>query len=228
MKVLRKDGLKYLDEGKGEVLLFFHGWGVSPFSCQNLINVLASKYRVVAPFFRSFNNFENDEKVIKELIPNEEKIIVIGHSAGGISAVDFCAHFPEKVKALILMDSLGAVVDKTMSKWTKRWFKESLDIIIRPDNLSGTLIKDFFYQIHAPRRLLRDARYIINKEVKLTADFPVLILWGKEDELIPIENGYNLQKVIKGATLKVVEGNHYWFLKKPELLIRELNEFLKS
>jgi pimeloyl-ACP methyl ester carboxylesterase len=53
------------------------------------------------------------------------------------------------------------------------------------------------------------------------------MLWGKEDELIPIENGYNLQKAINGAKLKVAEGNHYWFLKKPELFMQELEEFIK-
>ena len=75
---------------------------------------------------------------------------------------------------------------------------------------------------------MRDARYIINTDVNLSASFPKLILWGREDYLIPIENGYNLQKAIGGATLKVVEGNHYWFLKKQKLFLQEIDEFLKS
>lgn len=227
MKVLKKDGLKYLDEGKGEVVIFFHGWGVSPYSCQNLIKTLATKYRVIAPFFRSFANFKEDEKIIENLVGDHKKIIVVGHSAGGISAVSFSSHFQNKVKALILMDSLGAVTDKDMSKWTRRWFKESLDILIHPDSLSKTLIRDFFYQMHAPHRLLQDSKFIISQDIKLTFDFPVLILWGKDDYLIPLENGYNLQKSIRGAKLKMVEGNHYWFLKKPELFIKEMEEFIK-
>jgi pimeloyl-ACP methyl ester carboxylesterase len=227
MKVLKKDGLKYIDEGDGEVILFFHGWGVSPYSCQNLIKALTQKYRVIAPFFRSFANFKEDEKIIENLVADHKKIIVVGHSAGGISAVSFASHFQDRVKTLILMDSLGAVTDKDMSKWTRRWFKESLDIIIHPDSLSKILIKDFFYQMHAPHRLLSDSKYIINQDIELKLVFPVLILWGKEDELIPLENGYNLQKSIKGAKIKVVEGNHYWFLKRPELFIREMEEFIK-
>jgi pimeloyl-ACP methyl ester carboxylesterase len=228
MKIYEKKGLKYLDEGKGEVILFFHGWGISAFSCQNLISTLALEYRVVAPFFRSFANFKSDEKIIEDLVKTVGKVIVIGHSAGGISAVDFASHFPNKIKALILIDCLGAVVNKEMSIWTKRWFRESLDIIIHPDNLSLTLIKDFLYQMHAPKRLLKDAKYIINTDVSLSASFPRLILWGREDYLIPIENGYNLQKAIGGAALKVVEGNHYWFLKKQKLFLQEIDEFLKS
>jgi pimeloyl-ACP methyl ester carboxylesterase len=158
---------------------------------------------------------------------DEKKVIVVGHSAGGISAVSFSSHFQDKTKALILMDSLGAVTDKAMLRWTRRWFKESLDILIHPDSLSKILIKDFFYQMHAPSRLLRDSRYIINQDIELTLGFPVLILWGKEDELIPIENGYNLQKSIKGSKLEMVEGNHYWFLKKPEIFIKKMEEFIK-
>jgi len=228
MKVLEKDGLKYVEQGEGEVILFFHGWGVSPYSCQNLIKALASKYRVIAPFFRSFANFKEDEKIIEKLVDNYEKVIVVGHSAGGISAVSFSSHFQNKITALILIDSLGAVADKAMLQWTRRWFKESLDIIIHPDSLSKLLIRDFFYQMHAPHRLLRDSKFIIDQNIELALGFPVLILWGKDDGLIPIENGYNLQKSITGAKLKIVEGNHYWFLKKPQIFIQELNEFLKS
>jgi pimeloyl-ACP methyl ester carboxylesterase len=227
MRVLEKNGLKYVDEGEGDLILFFHGWGVSPYSCQNLIKALASRHRVIAPFFRSFANFKEDEKTIENLVEIHEKIIVVGHSAGGISAVSFSTHFQDKIKALILMDSLGAVTDKAMSKWTRRWFQESLDILIHPDSLSKILIRDFFYQMHAPSRLLRDSKYIINQDIELTLNFPVLILWGKEDGLIPIDNGYNLQKSIKGAKLKIVEGNHYWFLKKPQIFIQEMDEFLK-
>ena len=235
MKIREKEGLKYFDEGSGEVVLFFHGWGVSAFSCQNLISALALEYRVVAPFFRSFANFKTDEKVIEDLIKASGKVIVIGHSAGGISAVDFASHYPNKIKALILMDSLGALVNKNISIWTKRWFRESLDVIIHPDSLSLTLIKDFLYQVHAPRKLLKDAKYIINTDVHLSADFPKLILWGREDYLIPIENGYNLQKALRpyldkyqGLKIKVVEGNHYWFLKKQKLFLQEMDGFLKS
>jgi len=91
MKIFKKGGLKYLDEGedRNDVILFFHGWGVSPYSCQNLIKVLARRYRVIAPFFRSFANFKTDEEIIEELVIETQKVIVIGHSAGGISAVDF-------------------------------------------------------------------------------------------------------------------------------------------
>jgi pimeloyl-ACP methyl ester carboxylesterase len=227
MKIFKKEGLKYIDEGQGEVVLFFHGWGVSPYSCQNIIKALARRYRVIAPFFRSFANFKEDEKIIADLVAGNQQVVVIGHSAGGISAVSFSSHFQDKIKALILIDSLGAVTDKAMSDWTRRWFRESLDIIIHPDSLSKILIKDFFYQMHAPHRLLSDSKYIINQNIELMLNFPVLILWGKEDELIPLENGYNLQRSIKGSILKVVEGNHYWFLKKPEIFIKELEEFIK-
>jgi len=43
-------------------------------------------------------NFKTDEEIIEELVIETQKVIVIGHSAGGISAVDFCSNFPEKIK----------------------------------------------------------------------------------------------------------------------------------
>src|ERR1035437_2590903 len=107
MKILEKNGLRYVDEGQGEVIIFFHGWGVSPYACQDLINALAVNHRIIAPFFRSFINFKEDEKIIKDVVKEAREVIVIGHSAGGISAVSFSLYIQDKIKTLILIDSLG-------------------------------------------------------------------------------------------------------------------------
>lgn len=226
MNVFQKDGLRYVDEGKGENILFLHGWGVSPYSCKSIIDVLASKYRVVAPFLKSFKGFTEDEETINSLF-SKNKVIVIGHSAGGISAADFCLRFPSKVKALVLVDTVGAFKDKSMFKWVMNWLKMSLHILSNANNLTLTLAKDFFHQILSPRELLRDSRFVVTEDIKLNASFPVLILWGKQDDLINIQNGYNLQKSIQGSKFKAVEGNHYWFLTNPEGFLKEIDEFVK-
>jgi pimeloyl-ACP methyl ester carboxylesterase len=227
MRILDKNGLKYVDEGKGTSVLFLHGWGVSPYSCQLAIDVLASKYRVVAPFFKSFKGFTQDEETINSLF-SKNKIIVIGHSAGGISAAEFCSRFPEKVKALVLVDTVGAFKDKSMLRWIKNWLKMSTNIVFRPNKTTLLLAKDFFHQIFSLKELIGDSGFVITEDIKLNPNFPVLILWGGQDDLIDIKNGYNLQKSIQGSEFKEVKGNHYWFLANPKDFLKEIDEFINK
>jgi len=228
MNVFQKDGLKYVDEGKGEMVLFFHGWGLSPYSYKKIINELSLKYRIIAPFIDSFRNFQDDEAIIKVLVNKEniKKIIVIGHSAGGAPAVNFSSDLSDRIRTLILVDSVGAIKNSSILQWKTNWIKHGLGIVIHPSRLSVVLIKDFLSQIINPRKLLREGEFALNKNLEFKPKFPVLILWGEQDDLIPIENGYNLQKLIQGSKFISVKGGHYWFLNKPQLFFQEMERFI--
>lgn len=228
MRILDRNGLKYMDEGKGEVVLFFHGWGLSPYSYKKIIIELSLKYRIIAPFVNSFKNSKDDEAIIKNLFNKEniKKVIVIGHSAGGVPAVNFSSGLPDRIRALILVDSVGAIKNNSMPGNMIKWFNHGLGIVIRPSRFSAVLIKDFLTQILNPRKLLREGRFALNKNLEFKPEFPVLILWGEQDDLIPIENGYNLQKLIQGSKFVSVKGGHYWFLNKPQLFLQEMERFI--
>jgi pimeloyl-ACP methyl ester carboxylesterase len=223
MKVSEKDGLKYVDEGQGETILFFHGWGMSPSSYQTIIDFLASKFRIIAPFMTTFSKPEVEK--INQLLVKNSKLIVVAHSAGGIPAFLFCAQFPEKVKALILMDALGSGKSKSVKQWS--WLKEAGRYLVKPSKLTFILFSDILRQLSNAKKLLGESDFILSYKTDLKPKFPVSILWGKEDSLIPIENGYNLNKLIPNSQFKIVPGKHFWFLEKPEVLIKEINEFLK-
>jgi len=224
MKILEKNGLKYVDEGQGEAILFFHGWGMSPFSYQTIIDFLASKFRIIAPFVTSFRNL-GAEKIAKNLTQNV-KVIVVAHSAGGIPAFSFCSQFPEKVKALILIDTLGSGKSESVKQWG--WVKEAGRYLVKPSKLTAILFSDILRQLPNAKKLLGDSDFILSYKTDLKPQFPVLILWGKEDSLISIENGYNLNKILPKAQFKSVSGRHFWFLEKPEVLTQSVEDFLKK
>lgn len=228
MKILDKNGLKYIDEGKGEIVLFFHGWGLSPYSYKKIIKELSVEYRVIVPFIDSFRNFKKDENKPKGLMDeeNNREIIVIGHSAGGIPAVNFSSDFSDAIKALILIDSVGAIKSSSLVESMIKWFNHGLGIITHPSLLYGVLVKDFFVHMLKPIKLLKEGEFALNKNLEFKPKFPVLILWGEQDDLIPIKNGYNLQKLIQGSKFMSVNGNHYWFLNKPELFVQEVKGFI--
>lgn len=56
---------------------------------------------------------------------------------------------------------------------------------------------------------------------------PVLILWGKEDTWIPLEQGKLLQELIPGSLFNVIpNAGHLVIEEEPELLIDKIQLFL--
>ncbi len=60
-----------------------------------------------------------------EGIPHNEKIVIIGHSQGGLYASEFCGIYPEKVKGLILLDPLSVEDNRFKKELTARELKKS-------------------------------------------------------------------------------------------------------
>ena len=226
MKILKKDGLKYIDQGHGQVVLFFHGWGLSPRSYKIIIDRLALEYRVIVPLISSFKDFKKEEDRIMSIFNNKTSLIVIGHSAGGTLAANFSVDFPDLIKGLVLIDSVGAIKNNSNFKNAFKWFKHGLGIITHPSAINAVLIKDFLTNILNPIKLLKEAMFSLTKHLEFNPKFPVLILWGKTDDLISIDDGFALQKLIPGSKFVTEEGNHYWFLNQPEILIKEIKNFI--
>lgn len=230
MKVLEKDGLKYVDEGQGETILFFHGWGVSPFSYRVVIELLASKFRVIAPFTRSFKDFKKEKAVIINLLNQErlKKVIVVGHSAGGSSALSFSSEFENSIRALVLLDIIGNGKNISFLGSIFKMLSYVLSRLKNFDKINRTIFWDVLANIGNLRNLLRDIGFVHHYKISMKKfKFPVLILWGKQDKLISARNGYEIQRSFKGAELKEVSGDHYWFLYDPNYLKKEIEKFIK-
>ena len=60
-------------------------------------------------------------------------------------------------------------------------------------------------------------------------NIPTLILWGQQDEWIPIEKGRELNEVIPGSKLCIIpESGHLVIEEKPEKLVEEIQAFLRE
>jgi pimeloyl-ACP methyl ester carboxylesterase len=223
MKYLQKGNLKYIEQGKGETILFFHGFGMSPFLYKSIIDYLSKKYHVVAPFIVSYKNFRSIEKTISELV-GDKKIILIGHSAGGIAAENFATDFNGQIKALILMDALGGGSEQ--SSWGDI-FKESFRRLTHPNKITRLMFKDILGQMPRIIKLMTEIKYILAFKAEVKINFPVLILWGNRDTLIQTINAEKLHKRLKGSKLNIIDGDHFWFLDHQKTFEKEFAKFIK-
>ncbi len=122
-----------LNESGAQTVLFLHGLGSSlKFWTKQLEATAAKGYRVIAidqlgfgksekPAGFSYTTEAFGENVVEVLeLLKLEKVILVGHSLGGQTALSTTIRFPERVSALVLVSPAGF---ETFSGREQKWFK---------------------------------------------------------------------------------------------------------
>ena len=111
--------INYICKGEGETVLVLHGWGSNIGVHAQMIDLLAQKYRVIAPDMPGFGESEEPDEpwnvdsyvdFILEFLKdfNISKLILLGHSFGGRVIIKLCSRaLPFEVTKVILVDSAG-------------------------------------------------------------------------------------------------------------------------
>src|SRR5437867_7325652 len=120
LKTATRDGVKlaYLDTGTGDPpLLFVHGWCCDHAYWRDQIPEFAQRHRVVAADLRgtggsdapdrdySIAQFADDVAWLCGEI-GLEKPVIVGHSMGGLIALDIARRYPELPRALVFNDAV--------------------------------------------------------------------------------------------------------------------------
>jgi pimeloyl-ACP methyl ester carboxylesterase len=181
--------------------------------------------------------------------------VFVGHSLGGSVALRFAERNPGKVRALCLIDP-AAYRDGAMGG---RWFwttplvaKAVLGLLPARTITRFGLKQNFHSHAGISKELegmyLREARRdgaiaaLIAQERQLVPQDPeqweqahrtiqnrVLILWGRDDKLVPVAQGTRLARDIHGSTLVVFPSvGHSPHLEAPQMVLDQVLPFLKK
>ncbi len=193
---------------------------------------------------------------VSELIAHlalKGKLNLIGLSMGGAISTRFASRFPERISSVLLVDCYGiptpndpgirivqpkgigealigtfgggilkrapikGVYDKRKHKDFARWFSAPLVIKGSKRALLSTL-RNFMLEDHAPH-------YQRLNEM----DFPKLILWGREDAILPFEYGLRIHALMPTARFEVFEKcGHIPQYEEPEKFNSLALDFLES
>lgn len=234
-------GASYGEAGDGPPVVFLHGWGLSCRAYARALPGLArAGARVIAPALPGFGRsddlpgrltWDKLAKWVDDLLDHagvEEPAFFVGHSFGGAVATMTAWHHPDRVRSLVLVNSVGGSTwkqDRSLAErpiwdwglhmpgeWTKRVYWDVLPVVIR----------DFAENvIRHPANLVRAARLAASADVRgeladLTArGLPVTILWGDQDRILPESAFISLCDACGGGG-DVVAGSHSWLLADPE------------
>lgn len=232
--------INYLGFGQGnKKIIFLHGWQANGKSFLPLIPYLYKKYKIFLPDLPGFgkskfnskleSSFDYAEEVVKWIKSKKIKnVYLTGHSFGGKVAAIIAQKEPQIVKRLILIAPSG-IKNKKLSVLYK------IKAII-PKRIVSILSP--FLKRHLASRDYKEAgkllplfKNLVKEDMQKTFSgikVPTLIIWGKDDKELNKENGKKIKKLIKNSKLKIVEGDHFPFLKNPKKIAKLIENFIEN
>jgi triacylglycerol lipase len=242
--------IHYVEAGRGQPVILLHGLGATKETWLPSLGALAAKYHVYAIDQIGFGRSDKpylDYKIATFVdflhgflvAQNLGKVTLVGNSLGGWIALEFAVQHPDLVDRLVLVDSAGLT------------FLRPAPVDLNPSSLAATraLMEALFYdkklvtepivrQVFADHLRNNDG-YTIQRTFAGFASpqfedarlgsirAPTLIVWGREDELIPLASGEKLRDGIAGARLAVLDHcGHIPQVEKPAEFTRAVLEFL--
>lgn len=186
-----------------------------------------------------------------------ERATLVGHSLGGgivlAAALDLVESRPEALDSLVLVSAatrpqeipryigwarkpflgrafLRMVPPRTLMRWALR------SIVHDPSSVSREQIEAYaepFESWKDRKALLRAARQIVPEDADAVVrryeslDVPTLLLWGREDPVVPLELGRELEGRLPDARLVTLDAcGHLPQEERPRASLRPVLEFL--
>ena len=176
------------------------------------------------------------------------KFCLVGHSMGGIVAMEICAQDPKRIEKLVLMDTnplaeLEEVKLKREPQISDALSGKLVDVIrdeMKPNYLASSENQDIILNICMEMALSLGPKVFINQSRALqtradqqsniqSINIPVLIMCGSEDKLCTVERHEMMHNMISNSELKIINNaGHMPTLEQPSETTEVLKEWLMN
>ncbi len=256
-----------LSAGQGTPVVLIHGFMGMAFDWRCSIPELGKRFSVYAMDLPGFGlsdkplNFDYSSKGYAEFIGsfldffNIRRTVLVGNSMGGQIALMACLKYPDRVSALVLIDSGGypqsveflffkmlqvpVIGETSMALLDRNIIRIMLRKGIYYDDSQATdeIVNAYsavYHTINARktpprvmRSIMRDEAYIASRlnEIKCRT----LIIWGAEDKVIASSRAEMFHHDIRqSSVLTVREAGHMPQVEKPEIVNEAIIRFLSK
>jgi pimeloyl-ACP methyl ester carboxylesterase len=223
--------IHYREAGQGPAVILLHGLGGDGSRWGPLIETLAGDFRVIAPdqigFGQSDKPLANyNHAMLAEFLAEfaktvgAEKATLVGHSMGGYVAVYAAVHYPRLIDRLVLVDGGGLVnaprspqliqiQNGTTLAETREYFelmfydkRRITDEMVRDNYVRRLNVAFTIGKMQEARA--RGMATVSESEVR-GIKAPTLILWGKQDRLLPASDAEMLDGVIPNSRAVIID-----------------------
>ena len=236
-KKIRNIKINYKQYGNGDDIVLLHGWGQNIEMMEPLGNNLVDHYRITIidlPGFglseeptNAFTIYDYTE-VVHDLL-TELKIdnpIMMGHSFGGRISIVYASKY--KVSKLVLFGS--PCVRHEYKSIKQNIFKKLKKIkLLSPlVNVMKKHLGSVDYRNASPMMrdiLVKTVNQDLSNEAK-RIKCPTLLIWGENDEAVPVNEARELEKLINDSALIILPGTHYCYLENLNQVVNILYNFI--
>lgn len=248
LKIHQEKDFKYIDEGKGEVLLLLHGLFGALSNWEGVVNHFKPNYRVVIPLLpiyempirqaglEGLNKFLEDFVALKGL----KGLNLVGNSLGGHVGLIYTLANSENVRTLTLTGSSGLFENSMGGSFPRRgsydYIKERVEYTFYdPNTATEELVKEVFETTKSIPKCMRIVaiaksaqRNNMAKDIPRIKQ-PTLLVWGLNDTITPPMVGHEFNKLIPNSELQFVDKCcHAPMMEHPEKFNNILSKFLND
>jgi len=246
--------IAYYQAGKGGAVIFIHGLGADSRHWAANIDALSQNFRVIAVDQIGYG--QSDKPLMRYTVENFSaylqgflqalkipKASLVGNSLGGWVALDFTLRHPQMVEKLVLVDAAGlrptAALNwpeggrMTLSPITTKWFFELMEANkqwatadLGPNAFERHVQNGDSYTVASSVAEMLTGHDFEDKKLG-NVRVPTLIIWGRDDLLIPLAMGEQFHKGIAGSQMIVMDGTgHIPMVGKPAEFNQVVSKFL--
>lgn len=179
-----------------------------------------------------------------------EEAVVVGTSLGGHVAATLACERPERVRALVLVGSIGLVpwgaerrADSRarLRDVSRQGVARKLEVVVHdPGLVTGEWLEEEYLVNNSPGAEASFAAisdYVADRIdddligprlAAMAADRPpTLLIWGEQERAVPLETGRKAHAMLDGSELAVIsDASHAPYFEKPDEFNRVLLDFL--
>ena len=264
------DGVRvhYQECGTGAPLVLVHGFMASTSDWKDVLPLVSNRFHVIALDLKGFGftakpsggyTLATQAGLVVRLLDHLkiDKAVLCGQSMGGNVVLHVAVQHPERVNALILVDSAGLNIIQGKGRGAAPGFTRwpvigplvtalalSSDAVVRDG-----LRKIYYHKAEVTEERVATCHRVLKTKAGLRAAMatqalestdlaesvigslgqPTLVIWGAQDQLIPLDAAKRFSALIRGSQLVVFEQcGHAPQVEMPGRFAKEVSEFLIS
>ena len=236
-KKVKNININYRQYGEGNDVVLLHGWGQNIEMMAPLGNLLQDNHRITIVDLPGFGLSEEPdyaysvydyvsllEELFREL--KIEKPSLIGHSFGGRLSIIYASR--NDVEKVVLFGS-------PCVRHEYKSFKQTVQKTLKKVKILAPLSEFVKKFVGSPdyknsKGIMREILVkTVNEDLsdcarKIVA--PTLLIWGEQDEAVPVSDAKELEQLLVDGALIVLPGTHYCYLENLSQVANILDKFL--
>lgn len=248
MELKEHNGITYVDEGEGKILLLLHGLFGALSNWDGVVKHFAKNYRVMIPMLPIYTmpikeaGLEGLTDFVEKFVDDQglSELNIMGNSLGGHVALIYTLRNKAKVDRLILTGSSGLFENAMGGSYPKRgsydFVKERVEYTFYdPKTATEDLVQEVFETTKSIPKCMRIVAMAKSAQRNNMADEltkienPTLLIWGLNDTITPPVVGHEFNRLIPESQLHFIDKCcHAPMMEHPEKFNRLVDSFLAA